>query len=96
MPVDSDIAPLKDGDIRGEVQRRIFDSFGAQAHAINVVVYNGVVHLSGSLPSRSDVDHALAVSLTAAGVKDVKSNLLVAGNHYMSGQDAAGLRAGLR
>jgi len=46
---------------------------------LDVSTLNGVVTISGSVPSQADADRAVAAAKRVAGVRDVKSALKIAG-----------------
>jgi osmotically-inducible protein OsmY len=65
--------------ISTQVKIALIDDARLGEFRINAATSHGVVTLEGNVPSQADVDHALAVARRVRGVKDVKSDLKVAG-----------------
>ena len=63
----------------GQTAKALIDDARLGDYRINAATLHGVVTLQGNVPSKADVDHAIAVARKVRGVKDVKSELKVAG-----------------
>jgi hyperosmotically inducible periplasmic protein len=59
------------------VKIALLDDAGVGAFRLNAATSHGVVTLTGTVPSQSDADHAVAIARHVRGVKDVKSELKV-------------------
>jgi len=65
--------------ISTQVKIALIDDARLGEYRISAATSHGVVTLQGNVPSEADVDHAIAVARKVRGVKDVKSELRVAG-----------------
>ncbi len=77
---------ISNEELRSRVVAMLRGLSGIQSDGIEVMVDSGVVGLSGSLPSFRAVDRVLANTLMVRGVREVRSNLKVAGKQYPVGQ----------
>ena len=67
--------------ISTQVKIALIDDARLGEYRISAATSHGVVTLQGNVPSEADVDHAIAVARKVRGVKNVKSELKVAGFH---------------
>jgi hyperosmotically inducible protein len=63
--------------IGAHVKTALLNEPGVGALRLGVETFQGVVTLSGTVPSAADVDRAIAAARKVRGVKDVKSSLKV-------------------
>jgi hyperosmotically inducible periplasmic protein len=63
--------------ISAHVKTALLNEPGVDALRLGVETFQGVVTLSGTVPSAADVDRAIAAARKVRGVKDVKSSLKV-------------------
>lgn len=65
---------IDDAGITMRVKARLLDDPGVNGLQIDVDTRDGVVYLTGSIPSDSERKQAIALASTTEGVKDVKPN----------------------
>ena len=63
--------------ISAQVKMALLNEPSVAGLRLGVETFQGVVMLSGTVPSATDVDHAIAAARKVRGVKDVKSSLKV-------------------
>ena len=63
--------------ISTHVKTALLNDPGVAGSRLGVETFQGVVTLSGTVPSAADVDRAIATARKVRGVKDVKSSLKV-------------------
>ncbi|MGA8259596.1 MAG: BON domain-containing protein [Arenicellales bacterium] len=68
---------LDDSVITAKVKTAIFNEPSLKSPEINVETFKGVVQLSGFVNSRSDINKAVRVASTVAGVKSVRNDMHV-------------------
>jgi len=71
--------PADDLTISTQVKIELLADRELGALRLQASTLNGVVTLSGTVPSQTDVDRAVAAARHVAGVKDVKSALKIGG-----------------
>jgi osmotically-inducible protein OsmY len=72
-------APADDLTISTRVKIELIADPRLGAMRVQASTLNGVVTLSGTVPSQSDVDRATTVARHVPGVRDVKSELQIGG-----------------
>lgn len=68
---------LDDAQITTQVKQAFMNDAVYQANQIRVETFNGVVQLSGSVPTRLDVTKVEEMVKTINGVKEIRNNLQV-------------------
>ena len=68
-----------DATITARVKTVLLNDPKINATRIDVATSNGVVTMSGSVKSQDEVDRAVQLARSVAGVRDVKPNLQVGG-----------------
>ena len=68
---------VDDSVITAKVKAAIFNDSTLKVNEINVETFKGVVQLSGFVRSQADIDKALQVAGTVAGVKSVKNDMRI-------------------
>jgi type II secretory pathway component PulK len=71
--------PADDLTISTKVKIELLADPALGALRLDVSTLNGIVTLSGTVPSQADADRAVAVAKRVSGVRDVKSALKTAG-----------------
>ena len=66
-----------DPTISTQVKTALLHEPGVAGLRVGVETFQGVVTLTGTVPSAADVDRAIAAARKVRGVKDVKSSLKV-------------------
>ena len=62
-------------DLGAKVRAAIFSDPDLKSDGIYVTAFNGIVHLSGSARSRADINKAVALARSVAGVAAVKNDV---------------------
>ena len=68
---------LDDSVITSKVKGAIFNEPSLKVLEINVVTTKNVVQLSGTVPSKDDMNKAVEIARSVGGVRSVKNELLV-------------------
>jgi hyperosmotically inducible periplasmic protein len=80
---------LTDATITGKVKSALIGDKQVEARTINVDTVNGVVHLRGAVPTRTEAKRAIAVAKKVDGVKGVKSHLKISKGKSNQGHSTA-------
>jgi osmotically-inducible protein OsmY len=75
----TDGAAIDDAAITARVKTMLLNDTQVSATKIDVTTVNGVVTISGSVPSKADEARAIEIVRQVSGVKDVKSTLQLSG-----------------
>ena len=67
---------VDDSVITTKVKHAIHNEPGLKSAEINVETFKGVVQLSGFVSSQADIDKAVEVARSVAGVQSVKNDML--------------------
>jgi hyperosmotically inducible periplasmic protein len=76
LPVAVQPAMPSDADVTAAVQSLLGGDGQLQAYPIGVSTSQGEVHLTGTLDTQVQIDHALALTRATVGVRSVKDGLL--------------------
>ncbi|MDA8219639.1 MAG: BON domain-containing protein [Chloroflexota bacterium] len=68
-----------DRELTKRVRRALGDSLELQRHPINVSAHDGVVELSGEVPSAGLRQLAEELAISAPGVREIRNHILVEG-----------------
>ena len=66
---------VDDTVITTKVKAAVFNESSLKSAEINVETYKGVVQLSGFVSTKAEIDKALEVARSVAGVKSVKNDI---------------------
>lgn len=68
---------VDDSVITTKVKTTIFNDATLKVNEINLETFKGVVQLSGFVRSQADIDQAVQVARSVAGVKSVKNDMRI-------------------
>ena len=83
---------VSDDQIASDLRSALNREYPSLAHRIQVEVRGGVAYLSGDLRNHREVDELLSTALMVNGVKDIQSEITLAGRPYGSGRMRVGKR----
>jgi len=81
---------LSDDQIAGRLKMALERDYPSVAKRVHVDVKDGVAHLSGDLRNHREVDELLSTTLMVEGVRDLKSDITIAGRAYYGQRQRAG------
>jgi osmotically-inducible protein OsmY len=81
---------LSDEQIAERVKMALARDYPSIAKKVQVEVKDGTARLAGDLRNHREIDELLSTTLMVEGVKDVKSDLTIAGRAYYGHRQRAG------